>query len=254
MTYVPQLRDTLVAAARAQHVAKTQPSWLRRRLATPLGVVLAAVLAPVAIAAGVATTHPNTFNFLHAGHPAPTIDHTPPPRAGQPPSAVLTRAFSVLARPQNGADALPQGRTTDGPPYFADQVHRVVPRPPLRGPGQAVPDLTYVAGGANGSVCLVVLPPVSGAGGETGPTGECMDVALATAGKVFLTLERNGGAATDLFGVVPDGVETVRVSLADGSQSTLPVTNNLYSVATASAPRSVAYDRAGAPVSVFISG
>jgi hypothetical protein len=58
---------------------------------------------------------------------------------------------------------------------------------------------------------------------------------MATEGKTFLTMERNGGTDVDVSGIVPDGVRTVELTLVDGRTSELPVTDNIYS-ATAPGP------------------
>jgi hypothetical protein len=238
MTYVPRHRDRLVAAAHMQQRAaacrppRRTASWRWRRRTAPAIAAIIAVCIPVAVAAALVIGHSTPHYLWTPGSPPPAVDTTPAPNAGRPPAAELTRAFSVLGRPQVRGDALPAGRTTNAPPYYADQIHHVASAVPLGGVAEAAPADVYIAGGVDDRICLIVLPPTPAG---SGPTGECQSASMAAEGRTFLTMERNGGADVDVFGVVPDGVPTVKLTLADGRTSELPVIDNVYS-ATAPAP------------------
>lgn len=255
MTYIPQHREQLVCAA--SHLARRphprprwRARWRPRRFAAAM-VLVAGCLPAVVVAAVVG--HGNPFEAFSPGDPPPAVDRAPAPVAGRPPADALLRDFAVLRRAQGPRDRLPAGRTVDAPSYYADQLRAVAPARPLSGPAEVAPGLVYVAGGADQRVCLLVLPP--DVEGESGPAGQCQDVALAVQGRNFVTLERDGGALVDLFGIVPNGVDHVVVSLGDGRTARLPVVDNVYSADVAGSPRAVSFTTASeGAVRVVVGG
>jgi hypothetical protein len=97
----------------------------------------------------------------------------------------------------------------------------------------------------------VILPAATaGQPAPDGPTGECHDPAMAVGGRTVMTLERDGGREVEVFGIVPDGVSSVKLTLADGRTSELPVNDNLYSAAVPSATASITFTGPDGPVHI----
>jgi hypothetical protein len=262
MTYIPQNhRQFVAAAAELPQPAASPGCRLRwrprsgwRRLGAPAVAAILAVLVPAVVATALVVGHHDSLELLGPGQQGtPTIDNAPIPAAGTPPAAALVQRFGVLGSAQHPGDSLPADRTVNAPPFYADQVHHVTPTAPLDGPGRTAPGDVYIAGGSDDRVCLVVLPVLEpGPSGPTGPAGECHGLAMATKGMTFLTMERDGGAEVDVFGIVPDGVATVNLTLADGRRSTLPVHDNVYSVEVVGTPRSIGFTGSAGPVDVHV--
>lgn len=74
----------------------------------------------------------------------------------------------------------------------------------------------------DGSACLVVLTEPA----EIAQTGPCLDVADKDAGSPAQTSTFAG--RTEVFGIVPDGVRNVKLTLHDGSTEEIVVVDNAY--------------------------
>jgi hypothetical protein len=230
MSYVPQNRANLVAAASA---AAAEP---RRRLPRlprlPLARVTRRTLALVAVgtalpvgvgAAVVALVHdtppaqvPMT-EPLGAGPDGRLIDRTPLAR----PASSLLSGYSRLrdpATPAERADARLHG--------WARQFGRRFGLDPSAGRILAQVDgkrLWLVPG--NGYVCLAVQDP----GANGGINGGCNSKAVALRDG----LQSNDGKT--IYGVLPDGIDRIEVTDDDGFRHVEPVVRNAYLLRSANA-------------------
>jgi hypothetical protein len=92
----------------------------------------------------------------------------------------------------------------------------------LAGEDAAAPEAAvWVAPREDGTQCLVAL--MSEEGGGYG----CATPQQAVGGSLMMTLSRDDSHA-EIYGLLPDGVDSVTVTLADGTASTLPVVDNTF--------------------------
>lgn len=212
----------------------------RKRLRTLLfrGVavaVLAGLLATVAMVAigegggrGLVLRAPRAS----AATGSPTADVDP----------ALSAMISVLRRPLTGSDGIPADvQVTDG---NIDTAHarRIEPVAPDAGAGhvRAIDSRLWLSPDLSGEICLQPMPPEA-----DGPALACAGAREVSAGRLLLT-QTWTARRVELYGVVPDGVSSVRVSLEDGGGETLPVRDNVYSARFDRPTRSVAFtDSAG---------
>jgi hypothetical protein len=248
MTYVPQHRQRLVAAATAQAATAAERVRRPRRrrrwhgLSAPLLAALAIALVPAVVVAGTMILRPAKTADEHLpGQPHPPIGRHPAFEAGRPPAPELLRAFSVLRRPQRSGDAFGPGEDIGTSRYFSDQIRRIDALPPLHGAGRRVPGVIRVAGAPDDRVCVFVRHPPAYRGAY-GPAGTCGTPDQAARGRVAFT------SSMVLVGVVPDGVDRVRVTLLDGRVTVLRVTDNVFSVRLAYPARRFAFHGPGGPV------
>jgi hypothetical protein len=230
MTFVPQNRANLVAAAEAAVAERGAPRRLRARL--PLGRLTRRTLALAAIgtalpvgvgAAVVALVHdappkqqPLTAP-LGAGPDGRLIDRTPLPR----PPASLLAGYSRLrdpAGPEERDDARLRGATRDAARRFGldPSAARVLTR--IDGNR-----LWLVPG--NGFACLVVEEPA--------PSGAVTINCETEAVVLRAGLRANDGKT--IYGVLPDGIDRIEVTDDDGFRHVEPVSHNAYVLPDASA-------------------
>jgi hypothetical protein len=208
-----------------------------------------AALAALAIGLAQKTTPASGTTAGAPGHdpaPLPTGGYAPTHRGG-PPSAATSAHFSVFQRARSARDELgtrARGGMMDH--IFVDQTYLASKLSPTSGRGRATDSDIFVAGGPNDSICLLNIPP-----GADGPGGECVGTQDAQTGRAVVTQER--GSDVDIFGVVPDGIGEVTVTLADGTWTVLPVSQNVYSATLASATKSVSWDGPDGAVAVDAS-
>jgi hypothetical protein len=211
VTVIPQLRAEVVAAVASP----------RRRVRVPLTPVfaLAAVAVTVAI---VLLALPN--------QPAPDAPVAP---AGAPPASQLVR-YGVLRRAPTLADRAAlrtlhaQLSPTDIPDLREDYVRAVGPELILYSLPTDSPPMNMVYGGLRTDVlCLYTVPLGLG----------CWTEDQLAAGASF-------ASGTRRVGIVPDGVASVTVRLADGTDHSATVHDNVYEIEV-SAPRGVAPDVLG---------
>lgn len=219
---------------------------LARRAQVVRWAAFVVVAATVGLAAALAThDQPATGSrYDHAPEVRLAGNGTHASRAGAQPSAAVTANFSILATPQSATDTLgdrDQGGVAAH--FYADQTHLGAKLDPLRGPARAVPDDIYIAGGVGDTICLLALPQRA-----AGPTGQCVAPNVATAGRSVMTMEHD--SEIEIFGLVPDGVNEVGITLASGAAVSLPVRNNIYSALLPGAPATVGFDAAGQHIRV----
>lgn len=83
---------------------------------------------------------------------------------------------------------------------------------------------TWVAPGlAAGEICLLGLDPAAGGAG-----GGCGDVARAVTGEYVQTYGSLREGVVVVMGLMPDGVDSVTLTMKDGSAREVPVANNAY--------------------------
>jgi hypothetical protein len=191
----------------------THRRWRARRtvilaFATTLGATGAALAAT-----GVLSSGPVSLAQYQAGEQAGLVSVVPPPQAA---------AFAILRRPATASDALPASMLPD------QFIHIYGANPDLARRVQGLPqgaEAWLVPG--NGSLCLV-----TNGGASCGPD--------ATLIKYGLAVESGARSeAQSVTGVVPDGVTSVTMTLANGSQQDTPAVDNGYA-ATADGPSPIA--------------
>jgi hypothetical protein len=214
--FLDRLAFQFAAAERTLSTTAALPTQRRRRARGTLIVALATTLGAtgVALAAtGVLSSGPVSIARYQAGDQAALASVVPPEQAA---------AFAILRRPATASDALPASMLPEqfvgiygASPGLARRV---------RGLPQGV-EAWLVPG--NRSLCLV-----TNRGAACGA-----DAALDRYG---LALESGSGSgAPSVAGVVPDGVTSVTITLANGSQQDATVVDNGYA-ATADGPSPIA--------------
>ncbi len=143
--------------------------------------------------------------------------------------ATTGRLLSVLERPRTVSDQLPE------PAPGADQdAHSD------RTPGESY-DLSRRAMTAGGAP-VYVWPRNDGACFATGHVSSCADAAdIAKQGAIvtFSASQEDGKTVIRVAGIARDGVKEIEITLADGSTTTAPVSENAFAIDLASMPRSV---------------
>jgi hypothetical protein len=228
MTIVPGLKQELLAAARREvpsPAARSWPRWVtRRRVRPPILALAAALVVAAGAAAAVTRLAPDD---RPPGTPASQL-RTPAPRPGAPASA-QTALFSVLLRPRQHDDALPDSvtRTLSGPAQSATHGESPDLSRRLHHPDRAV----WLTVGAD-TVCYLVKVTDGEPGGDT--AGGCQPTAAAAQG--LLQGYETGGARfagkAVVTGILPDGIPQVTVTYADGSTQSVPVIDNVYAFTT----------------------
>ena len=153
-----------------------------------------------------------------------------PPALGLLTVNALVAADFALLRTPGGAN-IPATVPLDDPGLRVGESRQLTP-PPSRALARAStsgdvepqdPDaIAWVIPKDDGSQCLIAyLTDVQQFG-----TG-CAHPADAAAGRFVITLSRTGEDA-GIYGLMPDGVDSVTVDLADGSSAELPVVDNAY--------------------------
>jgi hypothetical protein len=205
--FLDRLADQFGAADRAlisaNAPAHRRPRW-RSRNAAILALGLTASGTAVAVAATTVFSGggPVSIGQYEAGRRAPLATVVPPAQAA---------AFAILRRPAGAADAVPPSLL----PAQLVGVYGADATLARRIGGSSAALAAWVVPG-NGSLCLV-----ADSGSVCGP-----DAALITHG---LYME-SGGAGTpgtqSVVGLVPDGVDAVTLTLADGSRRLVDVVAN----------------------------
>lgn len=213
----------------------------RRKRLRPLlfrGVAVAVLAGVLATVAMVAIGESGGRGFVLRAPPASAA-------AGSPTADVdpaLLAMVSALRRPLTGTDGIPSDvQVTDG---NIDTAHarRIEPVAPDVGAGHAgaIDSRLWLSPDLSGEICLQPMPPEA-----DGPALACGGAREVSAGRLLLT-QTWTARRVELYGVVPDGVSSVRVSLEDGGGETLPVRDNVYAARFDSPTRSVAFtDSAG---------
>jgi hypothetical protein len=233
-----QLRDNLSTTLYDDDMPIEIPgrrSWLRSLAArSPLATAGAAVVGLAGVGIAVAATvtggvTPAQFNQGQRAQPAASVP------------AAASSSFSVLGSSVTASDALPsayvashQNSALVGELGANLKLAHLVPG--------VTPGAVWVVPTDSG-VCLIVSQynngQITGAG--------CMGEASAADGKlVFQAGSTQGSAGEFVAGLVPDGVDSVSLTLANGESKTLAVHDNVYATSvTASAPTAVHFAGAG---------
>lgn len=176
--------------------------------------------------------------LLHDPSSTVAADEAPAGQPGNPYTPRQTPAeheaafaanFALLRAPAD--DAVPATLPAVDPTLQLDESRALTP-PPARALARGgttdastpeEPDTdVWVAPKDDGSQCLLVYLPTDQTLGST-----CAFPVQAVAGQFLITMSRTGTDA-EIYGLMPDGVDTVTVTLADGSDATLPVVENAY--------------------------
>ncbi len=149
--------------------------------------------------------------------------------------------FALLRSP--GGDSIPATAPIDDPGLQVAESRQLEPPPApafarASTTGDADPQLpeetiVWVIPKDDGTQCLIAyLPDRENLGGN------CAYPSDALTARMVITVSRTGQDA-EIYGLVPDGVDTVTVTLADGSTADLPVSDNAYMAAFDQPTRSV---------------
>ncbi len=184
-------------------------------------VAMMLAVAGVAIAATTGGS-PTTFSQYEAGQRA---------QLASAPDVAQTEAFSILRRARTSADALPAQLSL----VLASSGHftgvfgaNVALSRRVNGLGST--GSAWVVPGS-GALCVYATintdPSAPQAGAPSG--GVCQPDDGATQGDLYVESESDMAPGMDFVaGLVPDGVSTVTLDLADGTHQSVAVTENLY--------------------------
>jgi len=234
MTVLPQLERMLVqqAARRARPIAAAPRAGLEalaapRRLRVSRRSAVLALLAALVLGGAVAATTVWTplLGTEHAGRP--TVSATPP-------SPAALKLLGVLRRAQTPADRDAQTQTVLR--LLGPQLHGVrtryirkleadiggaavtlVPVESFSEPGEA-----FAVPLEGGFVCVLYPFPQ----GPRGASLNCWSPSEIAGGSAIGVTR--GADALHVFGLVPDGVATVTIELADGSEIAAAVRENFF--------------------------
>jgi hypothetical protein len=195
----------------------------RRRKLVSGGVVIAAALG----AGGFAIAANNGSEA--AAPPQRTMRSEPPQHyTSAALSPQTTQEFGVLRATATAEDKLPQKALDASASYGSipdgARMARDTPRGPL-----------YVIPGANDRICLM----------DENGTGGCTFGDLAAQGQLITTLDHFPGlkdGEVEIQGLVPDGVQSVTVTLRHGTDRTLPIVNNVFDAVLPDGPAKVIWD------------
>jgi hypothetical protein len=230
MTYVPQNKANLVAAATAavaeRPAGRTRPARLRGRWGrvSRRSLALAAVVTAVPVAVG------GTVAILRHEPPPAEVPRTAPLGAG-PDGRVIDR--SPLPRPPESLLAA-YGRLREAP-TVEDRDNATVRRYARSATtfgldADAARVLTHIDGKrlwlipGNGYACLLIEAPGAD---ELGGTCNTEAVALRDG------LQQNDDDT--IYGILPDGIDRIEVTDDDGFRHVEPVDHNAYALRNASA-------------------
>ncbi|MDO8187986.1 hypothetical protein Q5424_14965 [Conexibacter sp. JD483] len=149
--------------------------------------------------------------------------------------AVLADRFSVLSQPV--AEKSPLGDAAEHTHTADVSRAHVIPRPAAGSDW----DAWIAPGSAPGEICLLAIrPPAIGAGSA------CDSLERAASGKLTLSMGSLHDGPVVVLGAMPDGVDEVTLTLADGATRRLIVHNNAYRADVNEATRSITFTLPGA--------
>lgn len=146
--------------------------------------------------------------------------------------AATSKLLSVFDRPQTEADRLPLPAPGADEDAHSDKT-----------PGESY-DLSRRAM-TDGGAPVYLWPRNDGACFSTGHVSSCanaQDIAKQGAIVTFSGGQEDGKTLIRVAGIARDGVKQIQVTLADGTASTAPVSDNAFAVDLADMPRSVQWD------------
>lgn len=197
--------------------------------------VVQRLLALVALAALIVTVI-----AVAGGDPAQSADapqqepvaQTHPAPYSQPPAAVVAASeaafedsFALLREP--GGESIPATSVITDSALDVGGARQLTPASAARSAGEegdpeAPEAAVWVAPRADGTQCLLAQLPEA-----DGPAQTCASAERAIDGYFVMTQSRSA-TDTEIYGLLPDGVDSVDVALADGTTATLPVVSNAY--------------------------
>jgi hypothetical protein len=215
--FLAELGDEIARVAAEQGRTAARRRAHRTRTLALSGVASLLLAGGAGAATGVVSLHHVHNPYRAEGQPPdPPVAASPGATASFSPA--LRATVSVLGRPRTDADALKgtvEGTRGDMP--APGSALRVVP-PPAHGPhAQPVTMPMWLVPYTAGDMAIYIQGPQGALGG-----GGAADARAVKRGAAVV------GSNTDVFGVVPDGVRSVTVTLRDGTLVTLPVANNVF--------------------------
>lgn len=190
--------------------------------------LLALIACAIVVAALVALTGGGTAHSedapTAAAQPANSHDARPSAAVVAELEAEFEEQFALLRQP--GGDDIPATTNVDDDSLDIAASRQLTPPPAARLAGdddvEEPEALAFVTPKDDGSQCLLVVRP-----GAYGPGQTCAFADQAVDGYFLLTYSPDN-VTSELYGLMPDGVDEVTVDLADGSSVTLPVISNGY--------------------------
>lgn len=194
---------------------------LRRLLLLLAGAAVVAAL--VALTGGGTAQSENAP--AAAPQPSPTRPYVQPSAAVVAArEAAFEEQFALLREP--GGGAIPASTHISDAALDIGASRQLTPATAARLTGEddveQPESLVFVTPRADGSQCLLAVEP-----GTHAPHQTCAYADQAVDGYFVMTAEGTDGA-TEIYGLLPDGVDEVAVELADGGSVTLPVIANGY--------------------------
>jgi hypothetical protein len=191
--------------------------------------LLLLLVCAAAVASLIALTGGGTAQSEDAPSAPPQASPTPP--YVQPSAAVVDAReaafedqFALLREP--GGEAIPASTHISDAALDIGASRQLSPPPAARLTGEDEVEqpesMVFVTPRADGSQCLLAVEPDT-----HGPHQTCAFPDQAVDGYFLMTADGTDGG-TEIYGLLPDGVDEVAVELADGSSVTLPVILNGY--------------------------
>jgi len=191
-------------------------------------------------------------SLKHSHHP----HHLIPPAHPRPHARLATAAaadqvatFAVLRRSRAATDALPAAMLAPGltggrdVETFGTNVNLA-----RRATGLTA-GAAWIIPGATG-MCLAAE---AGTAADAPSGASCGDSAIAESGRMYVEAHGPAAASADFVaGLVPDGVDAVTITLANGTSERVAVHDNVYTAATDAAIRSVRIDVAGQAITLDV--
>jgi hypothetical protein len=198
-------------------VKRVNPVSRRTAAITVVLVACAAAGTGAALAVSSAPPNPGPVPPLARTHERSAARAAQAGQTVQAVEAPLAGSFAVMRRQLRAADAVP-GSIPVALSQASGASLALARRVPSEGGVEA-----WVIPGRN-TACILAVQPEHGLGGAV-----CTSAAAAAAGELNVQAANSSLPGVELLaGVVPDGVGSVGVHLADGSAATLPVREDAY--------------------------
>ncbi len=153
-------------------------------------------------------------------------------------AGALEDRFAVLSTPPQQES--PLGAAAEHA-HFADPARAVPIEAAADAPAFADDWQAWIAPGSDpGDICLLSMQPPA-----IGPGGGCQTLEFAAQGLLIVAAGNADEGKVEVLGVMPDGVDHVTLTMADGSSRRIPVRDNAYRADVTEATASVSFTLPG---------